>query len=71
MRFTWILFICLLNFSISEYEKYIKGGETIILTGYKGYIDLSDYWGAFRLKIKVTVKGGYFYDNYKMWRKPL
>ena len=53
-----------LNFSICEYDEYIIGGETIILTGYKGYIDLSDYWGAFRLKIKVTVKGGYFHDNY-------
>ena len=64
MRLIWILLIFFLNFSICEYEKYIKGGETIILTGYKGYINLSDYWGAFRLKIKVTVKGGYFHDNY-------
>ena len=64
MRLIWILLIFFLNFSICEYDEYIKGGETIILTGHKGFIDLSEYWGAFRLKIKVTVKGGYFYDNY-------
>ena len=64
MTLIFILLICFSNFSFSEYDTYIKGGETVTLSGYKGYIDLSDYTGYYRLKSKVTVKNGYFYDNY-------
>ena len=61
---TWILLLCFLNFSLCGYTTLVPYGTKTILSDGRGYIDLSDFSGYYRIWVEVTVRNGYFSGNY-------
>ena len=61
---TWILLLCFLNFSLCGYTTFVPYGTKTILSDGRGYIDLSDFSGYYRIWVEVTVRNGYFLGNY-------
>ena len=61
---TWILLLCFLNFSLCDYTQFVSYGTRTILSDNKGYIDLSDFSGYYKIWVECTVKNGYFNGEY-------
>ena len=60
---TLILLLCFLNFSLCSYRRYVGSNSKTTLSDGRGYIDLSDYSGYYKIWVEVTVRNGYFTTN--------
>ena len=65
MNLIWVLFFCLMDYSLlSIDEDQIQKGVKKVTSFEKGFIDLDDFSGYYRLHFQVTCRNGRYDDRY-------